>query len=214
MPGGRGLIMRTAISLEEPDRPRNGHSGAGAPPSPSPPPRFLAWIRDSSTLGGAVSEPSGCQILQEMDVREPTWVVVDPSIFDVAACPVHLGGLEAVARSDHLGTAALMRLGLCGVEEPPAEPSSSMVLANPQHIDVATPAPSPAGQPGYESTLLVSEFRLKEAPVVNPGRLGVELVDELIEFGRERVIRLRQKVRPIHQHTFPGQLDLGLQLSD
>ena len=25
--------MRTAISLEVPDRPRNGHAGAGAPPS-------------------------------------------------------------------------------------------------------------------------------------------------------------------------------------
>ena len=129
---------------------------------------------------GAVGESLSCQILHEVDVREPERVVVDPTMFDIAACPVHLRGLEAMARSDHLGAAALMRLGLRGVEEPPAEPPSSMVLTDPKHIDVATSAPRPSGQPGYERTFLIAEFGLKEASVVDPGRPGVELVDAIV----------------------------------
>jgi hypothetical protein len=131
-----------------------------------------------------------------MDMREATRVIIYRTIDFVAMLLVELRRLETVRAEDGLRAAARDAFRFGGGEQLRAEPLAAPLLAHPEEFYFHTAAPRPTGETGDDRFLLVVHREEQHAPVGNPRRSGVVLVDALVE---EVTVAPRRIVR--HRHA-------------
>jgi hypothetical protein len=128
------------------------------------------------------------QVLDEVNVGMAPGAALNPPVLDVAGSTVEVGSLEAVRGNNHLCTATSPRLSLCRREQSAPQASTAQVSADPQEFDVAATSPRPTRQPRFEASVASSLRSAQQSSVVEPRRVGVELVDAIRESGVESVV--------------------------
>lgn len=113
---------------------------------------------------------------------------LNPPVLDVAGSTVEVGSLEAVRGNNHLCTATSPRLSLCRRKQSAPQASTAQVSADPQEFDVAATSPRPTRQPRFEASVASLLRSAQQSSVVEPRRVGVELVDAIRESGVESVV--------------------------
>src|SRR5919201_2093845 len=87
--------------------------------------------------------------------------------------------LEGMRIQRKLHTTASSCLRLSRLEQPPADTPPAHVLAHPERIDPASPAPAPAVHAGHQLAVAIGLHGQKLAEVSDARRLDIELVDLL-----------------------------------
>lgn len=130
----------------------------------------------------------GPQVLDQVNVGMAPRAALNPPVLGVARSTVEVGSLEAVRGNNHLCTATSPRLSLCRRKQSAPQASTAQVSADPQEFDVAATSPRPTRQPRFEASVASSLRSAQQSSVVEPRRVGVELVDAIRESGVESVV--------------------------
>ena len=128
------------------------------------------------------------QVLDQVNVAMAPRAALNPPVLDVAGSTVEVGSLEAVRGNNHLCTATSPRLSLCRRKQSAPQASTAQVSADPQEFDVAATSPRPTRQPCFKASVSSSLRSAQQSSVVEPSRVGVELVDAIRESGVDSVV--------------------------
>src|ERR687887_1443052 len=125
----------------------------------------------------SASRLRGAESLAQEQLGMPRGIVRERADDLEAVALIERRSLEAVRLQRELYTAASSCLRLRRLEQPPADMPPAHVLAHPERIDPAGPAPAPAVHAGHQLAMAIGLDAQKLAEISDARRLDVELVD-------------------------------------
>src|SRR5436190_1947936 len=125
--------------------------------------------------------PARCQDFSQMQMLMTAGIVREAADDLETQLAVELWRLEAVGCEHHLKTTPAPRFRLRQFEKTTTNPLPAMRLVHPDLTNLAAPAPGVPAESGDDFTLSIATEDRHTHRVDDPGGLGVELVQTLLE---------------------------------